>query len=299
MRKHLAVSIAALGLGLVWTQPQSAAGPTRARLVSVTEWRIAQPWFGGFSGIEVSEDGTGFIAVSDRSRVVRGRLERQRGKVVEVVLSQESALHDRQGRHFAKENGDSEGLADLGGGGFLISFEGADRVERYADLASRGQPLPTSPAFARMQKNGAFEALAVDHRGVVYALPERAVGDPEKALVYTFSNGHWHQSADIPRHRKFHPVGADFGPDGRFYLLERHFTGWSFRSRVRRFELRGGTFVNETELLRSIPGVHDNLEGLSVWRDPQGQIRLTMISDDNFRLVQGTEIVEYVVRDAP
>jgi hypothetical protein len=42
-------------------------------------------------------------------------------------------------------------------------------------------------------------------------------------------------------------------------------------------------------------GVQDNLEGLSVWRDIAGQIRLTLISDDNFRLLQRTEIVEYVL----
>ena len=40
---------------------------------------------------------------------------------------------------------------------------------------------------------------------------------------------------------------------------------------------------------------HDNLEGLSVWRDAQNRIRLTMISDDNFRMIQRTQFVEYVV----
>ena len=40
---------------------------------------------------------------------------------------------------------------------------------------------------------------------------------------------------------------------------------------------------------------HDNLEGLAVWRDDSGAIRLTMISDDNFNLLQRTELVEYAV----
>lgn len=41
--------------------------------------------------------------------------------------------------------------------------------------------------------------------------------------------------------------------------------------------------------------MHDNLEGISVWQDPDGRIRLTMISDDNFMVFQRTEIVEYAV----
>jgi hypothetical protein len=41
-------------------------------------------------------------------------------------------------------------------------------------------------------------------------------------------------------------------------------------------------------------GTHDNLEGLSVWRGPRGLVA-TMISDDNFRFFQTTEIVEYAL----
>ena len=41
---------------------------------------------------------------------------------------------------------------------------------------------------------------------------------------------------------------------------------------------------------------HDNLEGISVWQDEQG-LRMTLISDDNFRAFQRTEIVEYRLTD--
>ena len=44
-------------------------------------------------------------------------------------------------------------------------------------------------------------------------------------------------------------------------------------------------------------GTHDNLEGLSVWRDDQGRLRATMISDDNFLALQRTELVEYLLPD--
>ncbi len=75
-------------------------------------------------------------------------------------------------------------------------------------------------------------------------------------------------------------VGADIGPDGRLYMLERDFAGIGFRSRIRRFDLDGG---NEETMLETGLRTHDNLEGISVWQDAQG-LRLTLISDDNFRV---------------
>ena len=79
---------------------------------------------------------------------------------------------------------------------------------------------------------------------------------------------------------------------GRLYLLERDFAGIGFRSRVRRFAPDG---TGEEVLLETGIGVHDNLEGISVWRDDLSRIRLTMVSDDNFRFFQRTEFVEYAL----
>ena len=76
-------------------------------------------------------------------------------------------------------------------------------------------------------------------------------------------------------------------------MLERDFLGIGFRSRVRRFDLTGG---NEQVLLETRLRAHDNLEGISVWQDEQG-LRMTLISDDNFRAFQRTEIVEYRLTD--
>jgi hypothetical protein len=42
---------------------------------------------------------------------------------------------------------------------------------------------------------------------------------------------------------------------------------------------------------------HGNLEGLAVWQDALGTIRLTMLSDDNFNSFQRSEFVEYRVAD--
>ena len=92
------------------------------------------------------------------------------------------------------------------------------------------------------------------------------------------------------------PVGADFGPDGRFFLLERAFLGaWGFRSRVRVFDIVEDQIVHESVAFETTTSEHDNLEGISVWMDSTGQLRMTMVSDDNFFLLQQTKIVEYAL----
>jgi hypothetical protein len=113
--------------------------------------------------------------------------------------------------------------------------------------------------------------------------------------VYRFKDG-WTQPFSIPRIGDYLPTAADFGPDGRLYILEREFHGLlGFQSRVRRFDI--GAIDAGQMLLETAIGQHDNLEGLSVWRDGDGALRLTMISDDNFRFFQSTQIVEYSVPD--
>ena len=139
-------------------------------------------------------------------------------------------------------------------------------------------------------------AIAAD--GTLYTLPERSGILSTPFPIFRFKDDVWDQPFSLPRRGFFLAVGADIGPDGRLYLLEREFHGLSgFASRVRRFTIGQTALTDEETVMQSLPGQHDNLEGLSVWRDPQGALRLTMISDDNQIFLQRTEIVEYRVPD--
>ena len=92
------------------------------------------------------------------------------------------------------------------------------------------------------------------------------------------------------------PVGADFGTDNLFYLLERSVSPLGFRTRVRRFDLSQVDLTEET-LLTTGQLSHDNLEGISVWTDQNGATRVTMISDDNFLPILRSEVVEYILHE--
>ena len=186
---------------------------------------------------------------------------------------------------------DSEGLAIGADGRRWISFEGKARV-RSETGPDGPEVLPRPEAFPHMQFNSALEALAVDEAGALYTIPERSGRIDKPFPVYRWKDGQWTIPFSLPRRDNFLVTGADFGPDGRLYLLERDFAGIGFRSRVRRFAPDG---TGEEVLLETGVGVHDNLEGISVWRDDLGRIRLTMVSDDNFRFFQRTEFVEYAL----
>ena len=286
---------AALACGLagaftgVGTAPLAAA--ERAQLMQAFRWPApaGSAGFGGFSGVEITADGLGMIAVSDAGTIWRLRIMRDSAGMIRAIRPA-APVHA-----VARARVDAEGLA-LGPDGRLhVSVEGPARLfscRMTRAITCRRQPVP--PAFAAMQRNSSLEALAVDDRGTLYTLPERSGAETRPFPVWRRRGGDWSQPFAIPRRGKWLPVGADFGPDGRFYLLERDFRGLAgFRTRVRVFDIAGDAILGEAVVLETRSGTHDNLEGLSVWRDGQGAIRLTMVADDNFSFLQRSEIVEY------
>jgi hypothetical protein len=294
-RSVLAVGAAALLLA----GPGVLAGADgSAMFAGQLTWRSDDPHLGGMSAIEIAPDGLAFTAISDRGYVTTGRLRRDsNGQLAGVEAVRMTPLKGQTATVLSKARADSEGLAIAPDGTAYISFEGIARVLRYERLDAQATNLPRPEAFKRMKRNSALEALAIDDRGWLYTLPERSGAADKPFPVWRFRNGAWDQPFTLPRIGSFLPVGADFGPDGMLYLLERDFQGVSgFSSRVRRFSVEADGRVSDGDiLLQTGPGRHDNLEGLAVWRDAAGAIRLTMISDDNFRFFQRTEFVEYAI----
>lgn len=295
---HRTAVLGIMGAALMLILAGLSAAATRdhpARHLQSFTWSSKDKDFGGFSGIELYPDGSRFIAITDRGNYLTGRLHRDKGRITRISTSALAPLRDTDGqqqtRKFSK---DSEGLALRSDGRVFVSYEGFHRVWAYLTM-ERAAWLPRPADFKHLQNNSSLEALAVDYRGWLYTLPERSGKLTRPFPIYRYRNGAWDQQLSIPRSGGFLAVGADIGPDGKFYLLEREFTGFGFRSRVRRFTL-GETALSQPEtLLQTRVGRHDNLEGLAVTRTSSGEIRLTMISDDNFRSFQRTEIVEYLV----
>ena len=299
MRRRFTIAITtclAISGGLAFWAEASNPKAGTAEHLSTYRWQIAQEWFGGFSGLELSADGTKLVTISDRGQLVSADIQREDGVIVGIGnVGHGKVLNHKGESPFPAHRRDGEGLAQLADGTLIVSFEGRHRVEAFEDPEATPTLFPRGDWFKKMSGNAGLEALAVDPSETLFVMPESPFRHPEIIQVFTLKGQEWPLAFTLTRDLKFKPVGADFGPDGRLYVLERGFNGIGFRTRARSFHVDENGASDEKLLFRNGIGGHDNLEGISVWRDSEGRIRLTMISDDNFRLIQRTELVEYVI----
>jgi hypothetical protein len=103
------------------------------------------------------------------------------------------------------------------------------------------------------------------------------------------------------RRRSDYDIGdAALLPGGDVLILERKFS-WTagLNVRLRRIalaDIRPGALVDGRVLLEADLGYEiDNMEGLSVHRGAAGETVLTLVSDDNFSMLQRTLLLQFVL----
>ena len=263
------------------------------------------PWvhddarFGGLSAIEMSADGGHVTALTDRGMLIRAEVRREpAGQIAKIMTEPLIPLGLPAADQAKSLTYDSEGLALAPDGSVFVSTELDTRVIRFDPDGQAPVVLPAPPEFRAMARNAGLEALAIDRDGALYTMPEVTDRQDGAYPVFRYRNGHWDRPFLIGGTEGFLPVGADFGPDGRLYVLERQFRGLGgFASRISRIVPQGPGIAADEVLIETAPGAFGNLEGLSVWRDAGGSLRLTLVADDNFLFFLGTEVVEFTVPD--
>lgn len=256
---------------------------------------MEHPAFGGFSAIEVA-DGR-IYAVTDNGWWMEGAIVERPGGIVPMKVLF-TPLRDRDGATYDKSGGDAEGLAlTLGSDQPAVSFELDHRIMRRASDGRMGG-LITHPAFEDLRSNGGLEALAAlpDGRLLVIAEDARAGRHP----MFLISPDGQLLRGGLPEVASFSVTGADLGPDGKLYVLLRDYTPLiGVTIRIDRYNLTAAGWPDDTsrqQIARfaSRTGI-DNMEGISAWRDQKGRLRLAVISDDNFSVVQRTLLMDLLV----
>lgn len=269
-----------------------------AQLSAVVPTKTDADWAGGFSGIEVTSDGNDWYLVTDRGHVARGTFTRQNGILATATVSAFQPLVDQYGNEREFPHTDAEGLALDSAGHLNVSFEHAHRVLRYETWDAKAIWPSYTRSWRALPRNGGMEALAVNANGTLFTVPEGVASGAWEALVYRRTHPDpWEQPFTLPLVEGFKPAGADFGPDGRLYLLERGLYPFGFRSQVRSMIVTDTGFEDIRVILETPLFTHGNLEGIAVWQDDQSKIRLTMVSDDNFLPFLRSEFVEYIVTE--
>ena len=264
--------------------------------------------FGGFSAIRVAPNGSDFLALTDRGYWLRGRLT-YRGEAPSGIVNAEIApMLYRDGRPITARGWfDAEALAE-DGASVYVALERVHRILKFdygkRGLLARGTLVQVPPDMAKLPSNKGIECLLVAPRGsaqagALIAISERgldAAGNIRGFLIGGPKPGIF----AIRPSDDFDITDCALTPGGHLLILERHFSwrrGVAMRLRSVPFaEVTPGAVLDGEVLVSADMGYQiDNMEGLSVHRAANGDLVLTLISDDNFSMIQRTILLQFTL----
>ena len=266
----------------------------------------ADKGFGGLSGLRLDPHGERFIAISDHGSWFTGRIRYHGIDMIGLEDVEAAPLLGPDGRPITARGWfDSESIA-LDGSSVYIGLERVNLVLRF-DFAqgmtrARGELVAMPPAVRRLPDNKGLEALVfvgngLPLAGTLIAISERGL-DTAGNLIAFLVGGPTPGVFSIVRSDNFDISDATALPSGELLLLERKFSLFDGAGiRIRRLALGAlkpgavvdGPVIFEAGLSEEI----DNMEGIDGHVTPEGDTVLTMVSDDNFSLLQRTLLLQF------
>lgn len=265
--------------------------------------------FGGFSGMRVAEDGAGFIAVSDKGWWLRGRILYDQGRPAGIEHAEMAQMLGADGRPLAARGWyDAESIAQDGDGMLYVGIERVHQIVRFDyakdGLLARGHPIAVPGAIRSLPRNKGLEALVFVPdgfalAGALIAISERGLDRAGNINAFLIG-GPKPGGFAVKRTADYDVSDGTLLPAGDLLLLERKFNWTSgLAMRIRRIAMAGitpGGLVDGPVLLEAdLRNEIDNMEGLSIHRGAGGEIVLTLISDDNFSLLQRTLLLQFAL----
>jgi hypothetical protein len=269
-------------------------------------------FFGGYSGLELDASGRKLLAVSDAGTWMRADLDydgRTLKTMEDVVIGPILGGDGKPLRTDAER--DAEGLTIIAGdtraGTAYVAFERKQRILRYPFTAERfGPPDGTLQLPKDAQGMGAnlgIEAVALIRtgklKGTIVVFPER-LKDRRGNLKGWLIGGRNPGAITVRRLGGFDITDAASLPDGGLVLLERRFRfSEGVKMRIRRIgpsELKPRRLIKGDVLLEAEDNRNiDNMEAIAVHRNRSGETILTLMSDDNFSLLQRSLIMQFAL----
>ena len=263
--------------------------------------------FGGLSALHIDGE-LRLTAVSDVAHWLTARLVLQQGRLTGLAELRTGPLRDGAGRPLPRGyGGDSESLARLPDGTWLVGFERWHRIRAFRTIDSPGTFVEAPPGLELAPGNGGLESLAVLADGRWLAIAE-LLQPPQQPLLrraWIGGPGRWLPFAYQPRDG-FEPADAAPLPDGGALVLERSFSIFAgFGGRLVRLSAAqlstagDGPVLGGEEILRlAAPLPRDNFEGVTVFR-AGGRTLIGLVSDDNENMLQRSLLLVFALRDAP
>lgn len=274
--------------------------------------------FGGISGLLMQPDGEHFLAVTDNGAWLRGRIAYQNARPVGLTETEIAPLLGGDGKILAEQGWfDVESLA-LKDGKYYVGIERVDRIVRFDiardGLAARGTPIALPSDFTGFRFNKSLECLATvpdgaPNAGGLIAVMEDSLDGNGNLRSYVLDSdsvadrpaaGDKTVRFSVKRTNDYEVSDCAVLSSSHMLLLERKFSrAEGVAVRIRKVELaamRNGALVDGPVLFEADMAYQiDNLEGLGIHRNAQGETILTLISDDNFSPIQRNILLQFAL----
>ncbi len=264
--------------------------------------------FGGVSALYMEPDGSHFLAVTDNGSWLRARIIYRDGRPAGIADAEMAPLLGSDGRPLAARSWyDSESLAARDGQLF-VGIERVEQIVRFDygkdGLNARGQPIEVPADFKLFKFNKSLECLAAPPKGAplagtLIAVTEESLDQAGNLRSFVLYPDHVERFS-VKRSDDFDVSDCTILPPGDLLLLERRYSpARGVAMRIRRVPLAGirdGALLDGKPLIEADMAYQiDNMEGIAVHRDAQGQTVLTLVSDDNFSMMQRTLLLQFVL----
>jgi hypothetical protein len=264
--------------------------------------------FGGISGLHIDPDGAHFLAVSDRGSWLRGRIVYEKGVPVGIADAEMAPMLGADGKPMAPRGAyDAEALTLLDGK-FYVGIERVEQIVRFDinrdGLAARGEPVAVPPDFKTLAHNKSLECLAAAPKGSaldgsLIAVTERSL-DSDGNLRSFLIKGDQFERFSIKRSDDFDISDCTVLPPGDLLLLERRYSpARGVAMRIRRVPLsaiKPGALVDGKPMIEADMAFQvDNMEGIAVHRNAEGETVITLVSDDNFSIIQRNLLLQFTL----
>jgi hypothetical protein len=265
--------------------------------------------FGGLSAIRFLDiKGERFVSLSDKGTWFTGRIVYAGREMTGLADVEAAPMIGADGRPITARGWfDSESLAFDG----QIAYVGLERVNQVlrfdfskGGIRSRGEVVPLPPAAKKLPFNKGLEALVFVPKGMplagtLIAISERGL-DASGNLIAFLVGGPTPGQFAVRRTENFDVSDAVLLASGDLLVLERKFSLLSGAGiRIRRVPLKSvmpGAVVDGPSIFNADLGEEvDNMEGIDAHATEDGNTVLTMVSDDNFSLIQRTLLLQFTL----
>lgn len=266
--------------------------------------------FGGLSALRLDKKGEHFLAISDKGNWFTGRLT-YRGKSLAGLADVKSApMLGSDGNKITTRGWfDTESLA-VDGSTVYVGLERVNQILRFdfskGGIRSRGEVVPVPADISKLPFNKGLESLVFVPKGqpiagTLIAISERGL-DEEGNIRGFLIGGPTPGQFAVKRTKDFDISDATLLPSGDLLLLERKFSlldGMGIR--IRRIPLSAvvpGAIIDGPTIFEVDLGYEiDNMEGIDSHVAEDGSTVLTMVSDDNFSMIQRTLLLQFTLVD--